>query len=116
VERVVKGGSEAEALIPVIKDTSSANTDKHINLFILACQSLRRKSLFESLERAGIRDKFAELFLDLVNDCPIFPNLREKLIDIISNVCTNEGNDTATMLLGISPLYILPKLRPQLTQ
>jgi hypothetical protein len=101
VELVVNGARESRVLMPLVGKLGS--DDSVINIFVLACFTLS-KTTYTSLDRHNLAGVFAEFLTCVVDDCTIFPGLREKLIEVIEDVCRKNENETSDKLLGLFSL------------
>lgn len=102
VEKLVNGDNEIQPLLPLLHG-DPANPDGSINQLILALFTLT-KTAFESIKKTGLVDIFAELFSRVVDDCTIFPEMRDRFIDIVKDVCDKNSTENGQKLLGQCPL------------
>ncbi|KAK4172703.1 hypothetical protein QBC36DRAFT_337284 [Triangularia setosa] len=94
VELVV---NESGALMPLVEKLGS--DEPSINILILACFTLC-KTTHANLEKHNLTNVFVEFLACVVNDCTIFPSMREKFIELIKDVCRKKNNITSGKLLG----------------
>ncbi|KAK4187441.1 hypothetical protein QBC35DRAFT_552113, partial [Podospora australis] len=78
VELVVNGAPESGALMPLVEKLGS--DEPSINILILACFTLS-KTTHANLEKHNLTNVFVEFLACVVNDCTIFPSMREKFIE-----------------------------------
>lgn len=100
--KLVNGDNEIQPLLPLLHG-DPANPDGSINQLILALFTLM-KTAFESIKKTGLVDIFAELFSRVVDDCTIFPEMRDRFIDIVKDVCEKNSTEDGQKLLGQCPL------------
>ncbi|KAK5999026.1 hypothetical protein PT974_01413 [Cladobotryum mycophilum] len=97
VEQAVTGGQRCAIFTPLI-DTAGSTCESSVNLFILSCFTLSHTA-HTSVEKHNLTSIFVEFLACVVRDCVIFPEMRNKFVAIIREVCEQNPSNTGKALV-----------------